>query len=294
MKRAVFWIACVLAVAGAVPALAGEGRGTVVAISGQVLATPPGGAAAPLRIGDTVEEGAVVETGPDATVKFAFDRAVLSIREGTRFELSRYYFSDDTGIVETLIRLTKGLIRSQVRPNLGPGSSFQIATWNTIAGVKGTDFSVETLEGKFSACYVFEGTLEMKNAAGQARSVSAGEMARAEGPDGKVTTAPLPAGVAGEKRVMVKEEPRSAALSGGARARAIAGIPESRGPSVSGIPSAGKEANPQVNVTGNQPISPKGLSVPSLPGSVSPSAPVPPPAPAAPSVPSERSEGLPF
>ena len=283
-------VVCILAVACAARAHAAEGGcGTVVAISGEVLATPPGTF---LRIGDTVQEGTVVETGPGAAVKLVFDRALLSIGGGTRMELSRYYFADEKGVLETLIRLVRGIIRTQIGPGLGPESSFQIATWNTIAGVKGTDFSVEAEEGTFSACYVFEGEVELVCSSGDRRILSAGEMGRVEGAGGAITAKPISPGLQAQKQVTLREAPRSGALSGGARAKALAA---SAAPGSLAAPPAGIAQNPQVNVVGNQPINPKNLSVPAVPGQAPP---VPrPPAPLGPpgpSVPPERPEGLPF
>lgn len=286
-------MACILAVACAAQAQAAGGRvGTVVAISGEVLATPPG---APLRIGDVVAEGTVVETKPDAAVKLVFEKALLSIGGGTKIELSRYYFADDKGVFETLIRLVKGLIRAQVEPGLGPGASFQIATWNTIAGVKGTDFSVEAEDGKFSACYVFDGSVEFVRSSGEKRFLSTGEMGRADGPDGAITTEPIPAGLKAEKQVTLREAPRSGALSGGARAKALGDTAAASGDGVFGGPRGESAQNPQVNVIGNQPINPKNLSVPAAPAPAPPAPPPPaPPGPPGPSVPPERPEGLPF
>lgn len=295
--RALCFFACIMAVACMSTASAAEAnRGTVVAINGEVTATPPGAVSGTLlRVGDTVAEGTVIETRADATAKIVFDKAVLSVAGGTKIELAKYYFSDEKGILESLIRLTKGLIRSQVEPGFGPGSSFQIATWNTIAGVKGTDFSVEADKDRdFSACYVFEGSIEVKNMAGRARLLSAGEMARVEGPDGAIKAGPLPQGIKGEKQITVKEAPRSAALSGGARAKALAGTSDAAKPDTFGGPPSGAEGNPQVAAV-NQLINPKGLSVPPVPGQVAPPGPQPPgpqppapPKPPGPSVPPEK------
>lgn len=259
----------------ALGAAAGD-EGTVIALAGSVSVVAPGGASpTPLKVGDTVAAGATLRTAGGAMAKLVFEKAVLTVGENTELKLDRCRYARDAGVFESIISLGRGMLRSQVDPQEGTGATFQVKAWNTIAGVRGTDFTVETSPGDFTRVYVFEGALDLSTLAGLAKAVRAGEMAEVLKPDGPVTVSPLTDAAAGRARLRMDGERRKSPVS--ARPQ---GIPAGGGPGGSAWLGGKPEgASPQASVPGDGPLNPANLNVlPPAPSSsgVSPPAPAPP------------------
>lgn len=262
--------ACILGIS---PAARAGDEGTVIGLTGTVTVSAPGDASpAPLKIGDTVPGGAILVTSGASMAKLVFEKAVLTVGEKTELKLERHRYARDTGLYESVIGLARGMLRSQVEPQLGTGSTFQVKAWNTIAGVRGTDFTVETLPGEFTRVYMYEGSLELRNMAGLLRILGEREMAEVRKPDGPIRVAPLTVQEIEKTRLQLSEERRKSPVACGV---ADAAPPGGSRPDGSARLAGGREGiSPQTVVSGDGPLNPRNLNVPA-------SAPVPAAPPAA-------------
>ncbi|NLW93752.1 MAG: FecR domain-containing protein [Chlamydiae bacterium] len=236
-------------------------EGTVIGLTGTVTVSAPGDAPpAPLKIGDTVPGGATLVTSGASMAKLVFEKAVLTVGENTELKLERHRYARDTGFCESVIGLARGMLRSQVEPQLGTGSTFQVKAWNTIAGVRGTDFTVETLPGEFTRVYVYEGSLELRNMAGLLRILGEQEMAEVQKPDGPIRVAPLTASEIEKTRLQFSEERRKSPVARGAADAVLPGGSRTDG---SARLAGGRDGvSPQTVVSGDGPLNPRNLSVP--------------------------------
>jgi len=255
---------CILA--GAAGARAEE-EGTVIGLSGTVTMLAPGDSlGTPLKIGDAVADGSTLLTADASMAKVVFRKAVLTIGENTELKIERHRYARDTGLFEGIISLGKGMLRSQVDPQEGTGSTFQVKSWNTIAGVRGTDFTVETIPDTFTRVYVYEGAIELRNMVGLLQIVKEREMAEVLKPDGPIRVSPLTDAVVEKTRLQLDEARRTSHISSGAGGAAIPG--GSRPEGGTGIIETRDGVSPQAAGSGNSPLNPRNLNVPPAPSSV--------------------------
>ena len=131
------------------PALSAAGGansvGAATAVSGSVTVTRAAAARQPLKFGDTVHWGDVVEVPKGGFARLLlWGGTTVSVRELSRVKLQRELRAD--GIRYTL-ELVWGKLRVSVaRMLMGQGGSLDVQTRNAVASVRGTDFIVETLE----------------------------------------------------------------------------------------------------------------------------------------------------
>lgn len=131
------------------PALSGAGSantvGTATAVSGTVTVTRIATARQPLKSGDTMYWGDVVEVSKDGFARLLlWGGTTVSVRELSRVELQPELRAD--GMRYTL-ELVWGKLRVSVaRMLMRQGGDVDVRTRNAVASVRGTDFIVETLE----------------------------------------------------------------------------------------------------------------------------------------------------
>lgn len=96
-----------------------------------------------VRVGSTVEEGAVITTGPNAfvTVELA-DGSRISLPSQSRVRVERLRRLRLTGEVHRVFSLEDGRSSSVVTPAPDAGHSFVITTPVTVSAVRGTEFRV--------------------------------------------------------------------------------------------------------------------------------------------------------
>ncbi len=125
----------------------------VVALAGEARA-----AGQPLKVGEKLAEGSVVETGAGGSVTLAMaDGSVVSVQKSSRLELDRLERIDGLGAHDVSFRLTAGRVETKVQPQRDVGR-FEIHTPVAVTAVRGTRFRAtydtsdsdartETLEG---------------------------------------------------------------------------------------------------------------------------------------------------
>jgi hypothetical protein len=120
--------------------------GTVTAVSGPVTLTRPPATPHPLRSGDVVYGGDIVEVPKDGFARLLLgDRTTVTVRELSRLELQRERRAD--GMLYAL-ELVWGRLRVSVARMMlmRRGEHLDVRTRNAVASVRGTDFIVEALE----------------------------------------------------------------------------------------------------------------------------------------------------
>ncbi len=95
-----------------------------------------------LRVGDQV----FIQQG-NATIRLA-DKSVIRLDTATHMVFNRLTRLGRTGMVDTLLRLERGKLSTEVTPLVGQGARFEIQTPSAIAAVRGTAFSLQTQPGE--------------------------------------------------------------------------------------------------------------------------------------------------
>ena len=144
LRLAVAALICV-----ALPEVSGAGGansiGTATAVSGTVTVTRIAAGPQPLKLGDTMYWGDVVEVPKNGFARLLlWGGTTVSVRELSRVELQRELRTD--GVRYTL-ELVWGKLRVSVaRMLMRQDEHVDVQTRNAVASVRGTDFVVETLE----------------------------------------------------------------------------------------------------------------------------------------------------
>ncbi len=142
-------IAVVALIGVGLPAVSAAGSsnsvGTATAVSGSVTVTRIAAARKPLKFGDTMYWGDVVEVPKNGFARLLlWGGTTVSVRELSRVELQRELRAD--GMRYTL-ELVWGKLRVSVaRMLMRQGGDVDVRTRNAVASVRGTDFIVETRE----------------------------------------------------------------------------------------------------------------------------------------------------
>jgi len=168
-------MAVVVLIGVGVPGVTGaenaNGAGTATAVSGLVTVTRVAAAAQPLKFGDALFWGDVVEAhkGGFARLWLAASTTV-TVKEFSRLELRKEARAD--GLRYTL-ELLRGKLRVSVARMLLPqGEHVEVWTRNAVASVRGTEFSVETVERGQARAFGFLGARGVGQGADGGRSPS--------------------------------------------------------------------------------------------------------------------------
>ncbi|GAA5127439.1 FecR domain-containing protein [Alloalcanivorax gelatiniphagus] len=138
----------------------------------------------PLAVGDTLEVGELLTTGPFAFVSLRLgDGSRMVLPSNTRIRLST---NEDTGGV--LLELMSGGIESRVMPQHGDGH-YQISTPAGVIGVRGTHFRVRAQRGGVTTS-VLDGLVALSGGSAAGQQVADGEGLWLAG-DGQVVRTPL-------------------------------------------------------------------------------------------------------
>lgn len=126
-----------------------------------------------LRVGDSIEQGSSIHTGPDGSAKILFrDQTVLDISPKSLVRLDQYV--DRGGSDRDVdLGLDFGKARTSVNKKLDSQGNFKIRTKSTVFAVRGTEFWVE--QDQTSRLTVFEGHVQAQSLL----SVSASQMVNA-------------------------------------------------------------------------------------------------------------------
>lgn len=146
------------------PAAPQRGVMTATRIEGDVKATPRGGAAAPVAVGALLHEGDLIETGADARAEIALASGTLiRLGESSRAELREA--PPEGGRFR--LKLVAGNFWAKVSKLFGP-DKFEVETENGVAGVRGTEFRMETgLASGHDLLRVYEGKVQCDHPEGK-------------------------------------------------------------------------------------------------------------------------------
>lgn len=124
---------------------AAQKSGKTVSVSGKVLVRKDGAAASDLRqlkVGDSVEEGDVINTSSTSSVKFLMsDRSILDIGPSTLFKIAEYQLKNGADRTITY-EMDYGKVRAAVNAPVGALGRFRMKTKSATMGVRGTEFVV--------------------------------------------------------------------------------------------------------------------------------------------------------
>jgi hypothetical protein len=164
----------------ALPAAAAE-VGTFAAAEG-TTELQHDGRWSPAAIGDPVQVGDAVRTGPDGRARIVFqDDSVLNVGGSSFIVVDRQIFDPEAGGSRSLMKLLRGRVRALVSEYYDrPGSSYEVETDTAVAGVRGTEFIVEYDPEQFVTEVIgVSGTVQVNSVLDRARRgvyVNAGEL----------------------------------------------------------------------------------------------------------------------
>ncbi len=132
----------------------------VETFSGEVV-VKNGGKSVAVKLGDTIPEGAIVDTGRNAFVTLRLsDGSALAIPSQSSLRISWLRKVKLTGALEREIALKEGRLRAKVIPMKNPDSNFRVVTPVAASAVRGTEFRVAYNPAtSFSATQVDEGNV---------------------------------------------------------------------------------------------------------------------------------------
>ncbi len=166
-------------------------RATVVAIQGDATARGKE-RAMPVTAGMTLPTGTWLETAPQASLSLRFtDGSRLMLLGDSQLLLERLNHFGRSDLADIRLRLQRGRIGNEVRPQRGP-SSFIVDTPSASSAVRGTRFRVETTDGR-TYTEVLEGRVAVNSARRSALVQRGYGTVVAEGGDGVRPVALLPA-----------------------------------------------------------------------------------------------------
>ena len=131
-------------------AVAAETVGTVTKVENQVGI---GGATA--VVGTPVHMNDELRTGAKARLEVTFrDKTLLTLGENARVVIDRYVFNPNQGTGEMAVKATQGAMRF-VTGKIGqmPEHTVTVVTPQAALAVRGTDFWVGPIDGKYGVCF---------------------------------------------------------------------------------------------------------------------------------------------
>jgi len=139
---------------------------TITALSGEVMIQKAGEEIwLPLEINTPLESSDRIRTGSGAYAEIMVDDgSLMKIEENTEIYLKELSVDSHTKKIKSNIFLRIGTLLSNIAKFIHPGSSFTIFTSTMVAGVRGTEFVVETTDSEKTDVGVFSGELEVGSA----------------------------------------------------------------------------------------------------------------------------------
>lgn len=109
-----------------------------------------------------LEEGDLLKTGPGAYAEVLIDDgSVIKVEENTEIAFDELNAGYETKRIESTIFLEFGRLIANIVRFTFPGSRFEIETPTMVAGVRGTEFIVETAGSEQTDVGVFEGEVSV-------------------------------------------------------------------------------------------------------------------------------------
>lgn len=217
------WIAAIVAcVAAALPgALPAQGQS-----AGQLNRLIPNvnlqhGARVQLAsAGTKVQWGDVVTTDRDGRARIVLDDgSILNVGSESQMRVVQH----DAANQRTQIQLAYGRLRASAIRLARTGSNFEVRTPTAVAGVVGTDFTIE-FANEMTSIHVYEGAVKFCNLAGNCASIAAGFSAIVRGPEPPSPATPTPPTTAVQSVQSTSVGGGAGGGAGGAAAATTAGV----------------------------------------------------------------------
>ena len=165
-----------------------------------------------VRTGQKLYKGDYIKTWQNSwAVLTLFDGSEITLKPSTEFKINELKSSrDESNIKKGIFELIKGAVVNKVKDFSGRGSRFRIETESSVAGVRGTYFEVEYMNGK-SSVRVYEGSVRTEHKdAERVYVVNSGEDIKMgddiTGPNGKIKNVEIKKHKISEKQKKIKEE----------------------------------------------------------------------------------------
>lgn len=153
---------------------------TVTAVTGNVRYKPAAGSFQKLNVGDQLNGGETVLSGPRSSAAYRFaDGTTLTQQASSKLGFGRLAAYGKTGMVSTELSLDSGRLEARASKQLAPAGGFRVITPVAVAGLRGTGFRLNVDEaGKSLRNEVLEGAVAV---------AAQGKEVRVEGGYGTVT-----------------------------------------------------------------------------------------------------------
>jgi hypothetical protein len=124
------------------------------------------GAQRPLKVGDELAEGEIVET-KNARVELTLqDGSRVRLAPNTKVQLTEAQFNESKSR-NVSVSMWFGRIWAKVAKSVGAEDTFEVGTQNAIAGVRGTAFTVVASQDLSAMVRVYAGTVGVRKGQGQ-------------------------------------------------------------------------------------------------------------------------------
>jgi hypothetical protein len=128
------------------------------------------GARTPLTVDMGLQKQDLIITLAEARAKLSFiDGSTVTLSEFSKLTLDQYAFDANGANRDAALTLETGLLRAFVA-KAATGSRFEVATGTAVAGVRSTDWIVQT-EGSRTQVYVIEGAVDVADRGNSMRSL---------------------------------------------------------------------------------------------------------------------------
>ena len=152
------------------PSIAGEAEiGKVAKLRGAAFLQRDS-ARAPLEVGKALHAQDLIITMADARAKLSFiDGSTVTLSEFSKLTLDQFAFDPNAANRDAAMTLETGILRAIVA-KVAAGSRFEVATGTAVAGVRSTDWIIQT-EGSRTQVYVIEGAVDVADRGNSMRSL---------------------------------------------------------------------------------------------------------------------------
>ncbi|MCE1194657.1 MAG: FecR domain-containing protein [Acidovorax sp.] len=143
---------------------------TVAFVQGQATLRPHGSSAPmPVVPGGRLEEGAVLQVGPDAfvAVKLA-DGTVVRVQARSELQLRQLRRRGRAGSLQSVLEMRSGAVESTIPPNGETARRFELRTPRAVTSVRGTRYSVMVNDAGQTVASVLDGSVAVQPRQGAA------------------------------------------------------------------------------------------------------------------------------
>lgn len=153
----------------------------VLKVTGGAQATLPGQAPAPIKVGDKLPQGTIIETPDNSAVDIqVFSGSKTTIQSGSKVDLSKLSLTTEGGQITKQtaeLNLSVGTVVSSLDPANRGINDYSIRTPKGVAAARGTVFTVTAAASGQVTTYVARGVVVFVNpVTGQSVTVQSGQV----------------------------------------------------------------------------------------------------------------------